>query len=81
MPQWNLTGARRAIAIGPPEESVKDFWYENSMSILQRQLLLDKLNKNIAKNVILFIGDGMSLPTVMVSLIKCFRILCLYKCR
>lgn len=66
MPQWNLPNAERAK--GPVEESEKDFWYENNLSILQRQLLLDKLNKNMAKNVILFIGDGMSIPTLMVSL-------------
>lgn len=67
MPQWDLPGAERAI--GPSGESEKSFWYKNSLSILQRQLLLDQLNKNIAKNVILFIGDGMSIPTIMVSFI------------
>lgn len=65
MPQWNLPGVEPAI--GPSAESEKNFWHKDSLSTLQRQLLLDKLNKNIAKNVILFIGDGMSIPTIMVS--------------
>lgn len=65
MPQWNLQGAERAV--GPSEESSKVFWHENGMSTLQRQLQLDILNRNQAKNVILFIGDGMSLPTITVS--------------
>lgn len=65
MPQWNLPNAERAV--GPSEESSKDFWYENSQEILQRQLKLDQLNKNIAKNMIFFIGDGMSTPTLMAT--------------
>lgn len=67
MPQWNLPGAARAV--GPSEESAKEFWYDKSLTILERQLLLDKLNRNVAKNVILFIGDGMSIPTLMVRFI------------
>lgn len=67
MPQWNLPNAERAV--GPSEESDKNFWYENTLSTLQRQLKLDQLNKNVAKNVILFIGDGMSISTLMVSTI------------
>lgn len=71
MPQWNLPNAERAV--GPSEESSKDFWYENSQEILQRQLKLDQLNKNIAKNMIFFIGDGMSTPTLMVSVERYFK--------
>lgn len=67
MPQWNLPDAKRAV--GPAIESEKNFWYKNSLLTLQRQLLLNKPNTNIAKNVILFIGDGMSIPTLMVSCI------------
>ncbi|KAJ6638233.1 Membrane-bound alkaline phosphatase [Pseudolycoriella hygida] len=65
MPQWNLPDAERAV--GPENESSKKFWYNSDLSILQRQLLLEKLNKNIAKNVVLFIGDGMSIPTIMAT--------------
>lgn len=65
MPPWNLPNPERAV--GPSEESSKNFWYETSQSILQRQLKLNQLNRNIAKNMILFIGDGMSIQTLMVS--------------
>ncbi|KAG4077998.1 hypothetical protein HA402_002049 [Bradysia odoriphaga] len=65
MPQWNLPNPERAV--GPLGEASKDFWNENTLATLQRQLQLDQLNKNIAKNMIFFIGDGMSIPTLMAT--------------
>ncbi|XP_059227000.1 alkaline phosphatase [Stomoxys calcitrans] len=42
------------------------FWLEDAQRTLKNKLLL-KENRKIAKNVIFFIGDGMSVPTVTAS--------------
>ncbi|XP_072398946.1 membrane-bound alkaline phosphatase-like isoform X1 [Diabrotica undecimpunctata] len=44
-------------------EKNKQFWYHKAASAIQDRLAR-KLNQNIAKNVILFLGDGMSIPTL-----------------
>lgn len=44
-------------------ESTSNFWQIEAQKKLKEQLDR-KLNKNIAKNVIFFIGDGMSISTV-----------------
>lgn len=41
-----------------------DYWNNVAQSTLQSQLKKNKLNKNLAKNVIMFLGDGMSIPTL-----------------
>lgn len=41
----------------------KDFWLQKGNEELEEALGL-KENTNIAKNIIILIGDGMSLPTV-----------------
>lgn len=60
---------RRAIMpkvkfIAPTIERDGDYWNNNAQDILRRQLQKNTLNKNIAKNIILFLGDGMSIPTL-----------------
>lgn len=45
------------------KELQSSFWIENAQKKLRDQLK-KKVNKNIAKNVIFFLGDGMSLATV-----------------
>uniref|UniRef100_A0A670JD19 Alkaline phosphatase n=1 Tax=Podarcis muralis TaxID=64176 RepID=A0A670JD19_PODMU len=40
------------------------FWREQAQETLRRALSLQELNTNVAKNVILFLGDGMGVPTV-----------------
>ena len=45
------------------KESSSDFWMEKGQNIL-KELLNRKQNNNHAKNVIMFLGDGMSFPTV-----------------
>ncbi|XP_071035965.1 alkaline phosphatase-like isoform X3 [Parasteatoda tepidariorum] len=45
------------------EEKNPEFWRKNAERTLLETLLLHK-NENVAKNVILFLGDGMGLPTV-----------------
>jgi alkaline phosphatase len=46
-----------------PEERTKQYWIDNAMSFVERQLNLSP-NKKKAKNIIFFLGDGMSHTTV-----------------
>lgn len=48
----------------PNMERYGNYWTNEGQSILQKQLHKNRLNKREAKNVILFIGDGMSIPTL-----------------
>lgn len=61
--------SRRAVMpkvkfIAPIIERDGDYWNNNAQDILRRQLQKNTLNKNVAKNIILFLGDGMSIPTL-----------------
>lgn len=40
-----------------------DFWMEGAQSTL-REKIQAKYNTNKAKNIIMFLGDGMSIPTL-----------------
>lgn len=44
-------------------ESSQEFWNKKAQNVLTSKVE-QKLNENKAKNVIIFLGDGMSLPTV-----------------
>lgn len=44
-------------------EESNDFWLENGKKFVQEQQA-KKVNTNVAKNVILFLGDGMGLTTI-----------------
>lgn len=48
---------------GHPHELYKEYWLQTGQELLQKQLNKNHLNTNIAKNVIIVIGDGMSIPT------------------
>lgn len=50
----------------PALETSAKFWRQNAQSIL-RQHLHRQPNTNVAKNVIFFLGDGMSMPTVVAA--------------
>ncbi|XP_073841320.1 alkaline phosphatase 1 [Musca autumnalis] len=50
----------------PNDLNDEQFWITDSQQSLRNKLYLTE-NKNIAKNVIFFIGDGMSVPTVTAS--------------
>ncbi|XP_063695533.1 alkaline phosphatase-like [Culicoides brevitarsis] len=52
--------------LGPMEERKEQFWIDNGQNYLKKRLALN-LNKKVAKNVIIFIGDGMSLATQMAT--------------
>lgn len=51
----------------PRQEQHPDFWNNNAETTLREQLNKNYLNKNMAKNVIFFLGDGMGLATQMAS--------------
>lgn len=55
-------GARISPKLKNPE-LLKQFWLENAKKLV-RDKLSEKLNTNKAKNVILFLGDGMGLTTI-----------------
>ncbi|XP_072014273.1 alkaline phosphatase, tissue-nonspecific isozyme-like [Amphiura filiformis] len=41
-----------------------EYWFQEAQLTLQNALKQEKLNTNVARNLIIFLGDGMSLPTV-----------------
>nr|XP_016996727.2 membrane-bound alkaline phosphatase [Drosophila takahashii] len=49
---------------GPEEEKNAQFWYDLADAEIAKRLEQPQLDKRKAKNVILFLGDGMSLSTV-----------------
>lgn len=52
--------------VGPVEERSKSFWTKKGQNFLH-QKVNQKLNTNKAKNLVIFIGDGMGLPTLMAT--------------
>ncbi|XP_021465425.1 alkaline phosphatase [Oncorhynchus mykiss] len=48
----------------PDQEKDPLFWNTWAQHTLKNALTLQKLNQNTAKNLILFLGDGMGIPTV-----------------
>ncbi|XP_065084494.1 alkaline phosphatase-like [Ochlerotatus camptorhynchus] len=48
---------------GPQQELDQQFWINSGQQLLQEQLSKNRLNRNLAKNVIIFIADGMSITT------------------
>ncbi|EDW35949.1 GL16938 [Drosophila persimilis] len=48
----------------PPEEMDPQFWYDLANEEINKRLALPKLDTKMAKNVIMFLGDGMPLTTV-----------------
>nr|XP_033482553.1 alkaline phosphatase-like [Epinephelus lanceolatus] len=48
----------------PEQEKDPKFWNVWAQQTLKNALTLQALNTNKAKNIILFLGDGMGVPTV-----------------
>ncbi|XP_053137005.1 alkaline phosphatase, tissue-nonspecific isozyme isoform X2 [Hemicordylus capensis] len=48
----------------PEKEKNPQYWRQQAQETLKRALRLQELNTNVAKNVILFLGDGMGVSTV-----------------
>lgn len=53
----------QSFSFASEKEETSEFWKVKGQAILE-ELLSRKDNTNHAKNVILFLGDGMSFPTV-----------------
>nr|XP_022916369.1 alkaline phosphatase-like [Onthophagus taurus] len=53
----------RSVEKSINEEDTIDYWRAQAQKTLRRKLI-EKPNRNRAKNVILFLGDGMSIPTL-----------------
>lgn len=51
------------IALEVGDESTAAFWQASGQMTLRNQLLREN-NNNSARNIIFFLGDGMSIPTV-----------------
>ena len=47
-----------------PNEQHAQYWNNVAQDILDRQLHKNRLNRKVAKNVIMFLGDGLSIPTL-----------------
>lgn len=50
--------------VAPDLERDGDYWLNVGQETLQQQLHKNRLNRNVARNIILFLGDGMSIPTL-----------------
>ncbi|NXF84752.1 PPBT protein, partial [Eubucco bourcierii] len=48
----------------PEREKDPDYWRRQAQETLRAALRLQRLNQNVAKNLILFLGDGMGVSTV-----------------
>ncbi|XP_023697406.1 alkaline phosphatase-like [Paramormyrops kingsleyae] len=48
----------------PEHERNPSYWNAEAQRRLQHALTTEELNRNVAKNLILFLGDGMGIPTV-----------------
>lgn len=59
-PQFEPSSSSRAVS---SNEKTSEFWLNNAKSFATDQSART-INKNVAKNVIFFIGDGMSIPTL-----------------
>ncbi|CAL8400465.1 unnamed protein product [Arctogadus glacialis] len=57
-----VSGQRKAGF--PEQEKEPKFWNDWAQKTLDKALSLQTLNKNRAQNLILFLGDGMGIPTV-----------------
>lgn len=60
------TGARSGRSkerLTPPKEMEADYWLEQAQSSLRQRLNQTPINK-MAKNIIFFLGDGMSISTL-----------------
>ncbi|NXK80239.1 PPBT protein, partial [Amazona guildingii] len=53
-----------SASLVPEIEKDPEYWREQAQETLQHALRLQRLNQNVAKNLILFLGDGMGVSTV-----------------
>lgn len=65
IPNW-WDEANFVPPVGPLEERSKEFWLNHGQNLLKEKVNR-KLNTNKAKNLVIFIGDGMGLATIMAT--------------
>lgn len=65
IPNW-WDEANFVPPVGPVEERSKKFWVDQGQALLNKKVN-QKLNTNKAKNLVIFIGDGMGLATLMAT--------------
>ncbi|NXB74774.1 PPBT protein, partial [Donacobius atricapilla] len=53
-----------SASLVPEQEKDPEYWRRQAQETLQNALRLQRLNQNVAKNLILFLGDGMGVSTV-----------------
>ncbi|NWY95128.1 PPBT protein, partial [Loxia curvirostra] len=53
-----------SASVVPEREKNPEYWRRQAQETLQNALRLQRLNQNVAKNLILFLGDGMGVSTV-----------------
>ncbi|NWH97971.1 PPBT protein, partial [Tichodroma muraria] len=53
-----------SASLVPEREKDPEYWRRQAQQTLQNALRLQRLNQNVAKNLILFLGDGMGVSTV-----------------
>lgn len=51
---------------GPTDEKSREFWQSSGQQIL-KETLQKEMNKKVAKNLIILVADGMSIPTQMAT--------------
>ncbi|XP_078498678.1 alkaline phosphatase-like [Lissotriton helveticus] len=59
-----------AIAVFPDREKDPQYWRDSAQKTLQQSLELQVPNTNVAKNGIIFLGDGMGVSTVTAARIR-----------
>nr|AAN31766.1 alkaline phosphatase [Xenopus laevis] len=59
-----LLGTLSESVTFPEQEKNPNYWRRQAQETLMNALQLQNLNTNVAKNVIMFLGDGMGVPTV-----------------
>lgn len=65
IPNWR-DGPRFVPPVGPIEERSRSFWVDQGQKLLKEKVN-QKLNLNKAKNLVIFLGDGMGLSTQMAT--------------
>jgi len=60
--RYNLCILYYTLSCVPHPDS--GYWYKHAQASLRKRLKIQPINENTAKNVIFFLGDGMSLPTI-----------------
>ncbi|XP_025906849.1 alkaline phosphatase, tissue-nonspecific isozyme [Nothoprocta perdicaria] len=59
-----LTASLCLASLVPEHEKDPEYWRQQAQAALRDALRLQRLNTNVAKNLILFLGDGMGVSTV-----------------